>query len=76
MSTLPFSVGPNFGKDRTGALAGYVILCVPGTGAALSIEQSRELRAQLEQAEEALLAARAMSADDQALLGTAAGGRA
>ena len=41
-----------------------------------SIEQSRELRAQLEQAEEALLAARAMSADDQALLGATAGGRA
>lgn len=52
------TVEPCYGVGRSGRAEGYVIICVPAVGAALSIEASRQLRAELEQAEMALLAAR------------------
>ncbi|HJV42381.1 hypothetical protein [Caulobacter sp.] len=51
------TVEPCYGVGRTGRPEGYVIICVPAVGAALSIEASRQLRTELEQAENALLQA-------------------
>lgn len=49
------SVEPCFGAGLAGRAEGYVIICVPAMGAALTVEASRALRAELEQAEQALL---------------------
>ncbi|PHY20789.1 hypothetical protein [Caulobacter sp. BP25] len=51
------TVEPCHGVGRTGRAEGYVIICVPAVGAALSIEASRQLRGELERAENALLQA-------------------
>lgn len=49
------SVEPCLGVGLSGRAEGYVIICVPAIGAALTVEASRTLRARLEQAEQALL---------------------
>lgn len=49
------SVEPCLGVGLSGRAEGYVIICVPAIGAALTVEASRALRARLEQAEQALL---------------------
>ncbi|MCY1648155.1 hypothetical protein OVA11_14115 [Caulobacter sp. SL161] len=49
------SVEPCLGVGLSGRAEGYVIICVPTIGAALTVEASRVLRAELEQAEQALL---------------------
>lgn len=70
------SVCPTFGRAIGGNHEGYVVLTVPGVGVALTVENSQALRAELENAERALIEARALSEDQRALLATPVEGAA
>ena len=57
------SVSPLFGRVLGGEDEGYVILNVPGVGIALTVQSSRELREELEAAEQAVIQAQSLAAN-------------